>query len=171
VILFRDSRTRNLRKLDQMARKPQPNQRRIENRKAYHNYHILEKMEAGIALTGSEVKSLRAGHAQLTDAFVRIDGSDAVLVAAQIDRYPPATDFNHDPLRKRRLLLHRRELRKLEQEVARTGRTIVPLSMYFNDRGIAKVELGLAVGKKEFDKRQDLKKRDAQREIDRAMKK
>lgn len=154
-----------------MAKKPQPNQRRIENRKAYHNYHILEKVEAGIALTGTEVKSLRAGQAQLTDAFVRINGSEATLYAAQIDRYPPATEFNHDPLRKRRLLLHRRELRKLEQEVARSGRTIIPLSIYFNDRGIAKVELGLAVGKKEFDKREDLRKRDAKREIDRAMSK
>ncbi len=152
-----------------MAKKPQPKSRRIENRKAYHQYHILEKVEAGIALTGTEVKSLRAGQAQITDAFVRINGSQATLYGAQIDRYPPATDFNHDPLRNRRLLLHRRELRKLEQEVARTGRTIIPIAIYFNDRGLAKVELGLAVGKKEYDKRQDLKKRDAQREIDRAM--
>lgn len=152
-----------------MAKKSEPNKRRIENRKAYHSFHILEKVEAGIALTGSEVKSLRAGHAQLTDAFVRIHGREASLYGAQIDRYPPATEFNHEPLRKRRLLLHKRELLKLDEAVARSGRTIIPLSIYFNARGIAKVELGLAVGKKEFDKRQDLKKRDAQREIDRAM--
>lgn len=154
-----------------MARKPDTNQRRIENRKAYHNYHIVEKVEAGIALTGSEVKSLRAGHAQLTDAYVRIHGFEAVLYGAQIDRYPPATDFNHDPNRKRKLLLHRREIRKLETEVARAGRTLIPLAMYFNPRGIAKIELGLAVGKKEFDKREDLKKKDARREMDRAMSK
>lgn len=152
-----------------MAKKPQTNQRRIENRKAYHSYHILEKVEAGIALLGSEVKSLREGHAQLTDAFVRINNLQATLCGAQIDRYAPANEFNHEPLRKRRLLLHRRELVKLEEEVARSGRTLIPLAIYFSPRGVAKVELGLAVGKKDFDKRQDLKKRDAQREIDRAL--
>jgi SsrA-binding protein len=129
-----------------MPKKPADNQRRIVNRKARHDYHILATLEAGIVLTGSEVKSLRAGQAQLTDAFVRLD-----------------------PQRKRRLLLHKREIRKLQPQLATRGTTLIPLSIYFNDRGLAKLELGVAVGKKTYDKREDLKKRDHQREIDRAM--
>ena len=152
-----------------MPKKPADNQRRIVNRKARHDYHILATLEAGIVLTGSEVKSLRAGQAQLTDAFVRLDGTQLTLVGAQIDRYPPATDQNHDPQRKRRLLLHKREIRKLQPQLATRCTTLIPLSIYFNDRGLAKLELGVAVGKKTYDKREDLKKRDHQREIDRAM--
>jgi SsrA-binding protein len=152
-----------------MPKKPSDNQRRIVNRKARHDYHILATLEAGIVLVGSEVKSLRAGQAQLTDSFVRIDGDQLTLVGAQIDRYPPATDRNHDPQRKRRLLLHKREIRKLQSQLTAKGTTLVPLSIYFNDRGLAKVELGVAAGKKSYDKREDLKKRDHQREIDRAM--
>lgn len=152
-----------------MPKKPPDNQRRIVNKKARHDYHILATLEAGIVLTGSEVKSLRAGQAQLTDSFVRIDDGQLTLVGAQIDRYPPATDRNHDPQRKRRLLLHRREIHKLQAQLAAKGTTLIPLTIYFNDRGLAKVELGVAVGKKTFDKREDLKKRDHQREIDRAM--
>jgi SsrA-binding protein len=152
-----------------MSKKPPENQRRILNKKARHDYHILATLEAGIALTGSEVKSLRAGQAQLTDSFVRIDGSRVTLIGAQIDRYPPATDRNHDPQRKRRLLLHKREIVKLGPQLAQKGTTLVPLTIYFNDRGLAKIELGLAIGKKTFDKREDLKKREHQRDIDRAM--
>jgi len=152
-----------------MAKKPQEPQRRIVNRKAQHDYQIHENVEAGIVLTGSEVKSLRAGQAQLTDAFVRINGYTATLYGFQIDRYPPATDRNHDPQRNRRLLLHRSELAKLAAQLAQAGRTIVPLSVYFNARGIAKVELGLVTGKKLHDKREDLRKRDHQKEIKRTM--
>jgi SsrA-binding protein len=152
-----------------MSKKPPENQRRIINKKARHDYHILATLEAGIALTGSEVKSLRAGQAQLTDSFVRIDDTQVTLIGAQIDRYPPATDRNHDPQRKRRLLLHKREILKLQSQLAAKGTTLVPLTIFFNDRGLAKVELGVAVGKKTFDKRQDLKKREHQRDIDRAM--
>lgn len=152
-----------------MGKKPSRPRPRVVNRKARHNYHVLRTLEAGIALTGSEVKSLREGRAQITEAFVRINAYEATLYGCQIDRYPPATEHNHEPLRTRRLLLHRRELRKLELELAQTGTTLVPLSIYFNDRGLAKVELGLAIGKKAYDKRQDLRKRDHQREIDRAM--
>lgn len=151
-----------------MAKKPDSNQRRITNRKALHDYHILERLEAGIQLTGTEVKSLRAGHAQITDAFVRVNDFDVKVYGVQIDRYPPAADANHDPLRPRKLLLHRREIRKLEPKLSQQGTTLVPLSMYFNPRGLAKVELGLVIGKKKFDKRQDLKKREHQREMDRA---
>jgi SsrA-binding protein len=153
-----------------MARKPTaPNERRIVNRKARHNYHILQTLEAGIVLTGSEVKSLRAGAAQLTDAFVRIHEEEATLYGLQIDRYPAATDRNHDPLRTRRLLLHRREIRKIRPQLDQKGITLIPISIYFSSRGLAKVELGLATGKKEYDKREDLRKRDHQREIHRAM--
>ncbi len=153
-----------------MAKKPtSPNDRRIVNRKARHNYHILATVEAGIVLTGSEVKSLRAGAAQLTDSFVRITDTEAILYNSQIDRYPAATDQNHEPLRPRKLLLHRRELAKLRPQVEQKGVTLVPLAIYFNQRGIAKVEVGLVTGKRDYDKRQDLRKRDHQREIKRAM--
>jgi len=151
-----------------MASKKQPSQRRIVNRKARHDYHIIETVEAGIVLTGSEVKSLRAGHAQLTDAFVRIRSYKATLYGCQIDRYPPATDRNHEPNRNRRLLLHRREIEKLTSKLNQSGTTLIPLSMYFNSRGLAKVELAVATGKKQYDKRQDLRKKDHQREIARA---
>jgi SsrA-binding protein len=152
-----------------MAKKQKSDQRRIANRRARHDYNILAKIEAGIVLVGSEVKSLRAGKAQITDGFVRINDDGATLYDAQIDRYPPATDQNHEPKRKRRLLLHRRELRKLANEQKQTGVTIIPLSLYFNSRGIAKIELGVATGKKQHDRRQDLKKRQHQKDIDRAM--
>lgn len=152
-----------------MPQKPLENQRRILNKKARHDYHILATLEAGIVLTGSEVKSLRAGQANLTDSFIRIDGTNATLVGAQIDRYPPATDRNHDPQRKRRLLLHKREIHKLEPQLTEKGTTLIPLSIYFSDKGLAKLELAVAIGKKTFDKRQDLKKKEHQRDIDRAM--
>jgi SsrA-binding protein len=153
-----------------MAKKPaSSNDRRIVNRKARHNYHILHTVEAGIVLTGSEVKSLRAGAAHLTDSFVRVSDRDATLYNSQIDRYPAATDRNHDPLRPRRLLLHRRELAKIRPQVEQKGVTLVPLSIYFNSRGLAKVELAVVTGKKEYDKRQELRKRDHQREINRAI--
>jgi SsrA-binding protein len=152
-----------------MARKPATDARRIVNRKARHDYHILQTIEAGIALTGTEVRSLREGRAQLTEGFVRITDYEVTLYGCQIDRYPPATDRNHDPKRKRRLLLHRREIRKLAGQIQQAGVTLIPLSLYFNQRGIAKIELGLGTGKKQYDKRQDLRKRDHQREINRAM--
>ena len=151
-----------------MARKPKDTARRILNKKARYNYHILQTLEAGIVLTGSEVKSLRAGLAQLIDAFVRVRGSEATLYGCQIDRYPPANQLNHDPLRPRRLLLHRRELHKWAAQLHQPGTTLIPLSIYFNARALAKVELGLAIGKKHYDKRQELRKKDHQREIRRA---
>jgi len=151
-----------------MARKHTDSPRRIVNRKARHDYFIHETVEAGIALTGSEVKSLRGGHAQLTDTFVRIQDNKATLHGCQIDRYPPSAERNHEPNRARRLLLHTRELRRLAIKLQQRGMTLIPISLYFNRRGIAKVELALASGKKQYDKREDLRKRDHQREIDRA---
>lgn len=142
---------------------------KIVNRKARHEYHIHETIEAGLVLTGSEVKSLREGRVQLHDAFVRINDTQATLYGCQIDRYPPATDRNHDPQRSRRLLLHRREIRKLALALNQSGVTIVPLSIYFNSRGIAKIELAIATGKKQRDKREDMRKKEHQRDMERAM--
>ncbi len=151
-----------------MAKKPRQTDRRILNKKARHHFHILQTVEAGIALLGTEVKSLRAGQAQLTDAFVRIRGYKAILYGCQIDRYPPADQQNHDPLRNRSLLLHRGEIQKLTVQVNQPGVTLIPLSIYFNARGLAKVELGLAIGKKRYDKRQELRKKDHVKEMRRA---
>ena len=153
-----------------MAKKKlQKNTNKTVNRKARHEFYILETVEAGLVLVGSEVKSLREGRVQLTEAFVRINNLQATLYGCQIDRYPPATDRNHEPQRNRRLLLHRREIRKLAQALSQSGVTIVPLSVYFNKRGIAKMELGVATGKKQRDKREDMRKQDHQRDIERAM--
>ena len=151
-----------------MAEKQPTPQRRIVNRKARHDYFVLRTVEAGIVLTGSEVKSLREGRAQLTEAFARINGTVATLYGMQIDQYAPATDHNHEPQRHRRLLLHRRELRRLTPELAQPGRSLVPLSVYFNPRGLAKVELALVTGKRQYDKRQEVRKREHQREMNRA---
>ena len=151
-----------------MGSKPTSDQRRIVNKKARHEYHILDTIEAGIALTGSEVRSIRNGRAQITDGFVRINGFEATLYGCQIDRYEHAVEAKYDPKRKRRLLLHRREIRRLSAQLAQKGVTLIPISIYFNPRGLAKVELALATGKQQYDKREDLKKRQHQRDIDRA---
>ncbi|HSW46218.1 MAG TPA: SsrA-binding protein SmpB [Phycisphaerae bacterium] len=151
-----------------MSKKPKETGRRILNKQARYHYHVLQTIEAGIALTGSEVRSLRQGQAQLSEAFARIRGNAVTLHGCQIDRYKPANEFNHDPLRIRRLLLHRREIHKVASQLHQRGVTLIPLSIYFNDRGLAKVELGVAIGKKQYDKRQDLRKKDHEREMKRA---
>ncbi|MDR1387189.1 MAG: SsrA-binding protein SmpB [Propionibacteriaceae bacterium] len=139
-----------------------------QNRKARHDYHLHDRFEAGLVLTGTEVKSLRAGRASLTDAYVTIDDGEAWLREAHIPEYAFGTWTNHAPRRVRKLLLNRRELAKLNREAQVPGQTIVPLSIYFSD-GYAKVEIALATGKREWDKRQTLAARDAQREVERAM--
>jgi SsrA-binding protein len=151
-----------------MASKSGSEQRRIVNKKARHEYHIMETVEAGIVLTGTEVKSVRAGRALIADGFVRINGYTATLYGCQIDRYEHAGPLQHDPKRKRQLLLHRREIRRLVGQLNQKGITLIPISLYFNARGLAKIELGLATGKQQHDKREDLKKREHQRDIDRA---
>lgn len=138
-----------------------------ENRKARHDYHIHETYEAGIALTGTEVKSLRAGKANLKDSYARIDNGELMLHNMHISPYEQGNRFNHEPLRTRRLLMHRYEINKLIGKTQEKGYTLVPLKLYFT-RGKAKVELALATGKKTYDKRQDIAARDAKREIDRA---
>jgi len=139
------------------------------NRKARHDYDILEKIEAGLVLTGTEVKALRVGRANLKDSFARIEQGHAVLQNMYIGPYDQGNIRNHDPTRLRRLLLHRYQIRRLVGRVSEKGLTLVPLSLYFNDKGIAKVELGLARGRKTYDKREAVAEREAQREIERAL--
>jgi SsrA-binding protein len=134
------------------------------NRKARHDYAILDTYEAGLALTGTEVKSLRAGHASLVDAFAQEHGGEIYLHGMHIPEYVKGTWTNHEPRRTRKLLLNRIEIDRLLGKLKESGLTLVPLSLYFSD-GWAKVELGLARGKRAYDKRQDLAKRDAEREI------
>lgn len=136
------------------------------NRKARHEYFILDTLEAGIALQGSEIKSIRAGKVSLAEAYVAIEGQEAWLVNAHIAPYDQASHFNHDPTRPRKLLLHREEIDRLWNQVRQKGVTIVPLRVYLKD-GRAKVEIAAAKGKKLYDKRADIAKRDAQREIER----
>ena len=138
------------------------------NRKARHDYAILDTFEAGMALTGTEVKSLRAGRASLVDAFGHESNGEIYLHGMHIPEYTQGTWTNHEPRRVRKLLLHRDDIRKMQGKLRDEGITLVPLSVYFHN-GYAKVELGLARGKKSYDKRQDLAARDAQREITRAV--
>ena len=138
------------------------------NRRARHDYFIDETIEAGLVLTGSEVKSLRAGKAQLKDSHARIERGEAWLANAHISEYNPAAQFGHEPTRKRKLLLHAREIDRLTGKVKEKGLTLIPLRMYFKN-GRAKVELGLARGKKQYDKRESIKERETDREVDRAM--
>jgi len=138
------------------------------NRKARHDYAILDVFEAGLALTGTEVKSLRAGRASLVDAFAQEKDGEIFLYGMHIPEYTHGTWTNHEPRRPRKLLLNRLEITRLIGRLRESGLTLVPLSLYFSD-GWAKVELGLARGKRSYDKRQDLAQRDANREISRAM--
>jgi SsrA-binding protein len=137
------------------------------NRKARHDYAIQDTYEAGMALTGTEVKSLRAGRASLVDAFAQVKDGEIFLYGMHIPEYAQGTWTNHEPRRTRKLLLKRAEIDRLIGKVRESGLTLVPLSVYFSE-GWAKVEIGLARGKKSYDKRQDLAKRDAEREITRA---
>ncbi len=139
-----------------------------ENRKARHDYHIEETYEAGMALTGTEVKSLRAGQCNLRDSYVELKDGQATLVNAHISQYKEGNRFNHEPLRPRKLLLHKMEIRRLGQRVRERGYTVVPLRIYFSGSR-AKVEIGLARGKHTYDKRHDLAERDARRDMEREM--
>jgi len=136
------------------------------NRRARHEYFILETFEAGISLQGSEIKSIRAGQISLAEAFVRLDGKEAWLEDAHIAPYEQASIYNHEPRRSRKLLLHSTEIRKLWNTVRQRGVTIIPLLVYIKN-GRAKVEIAVAKGKKLYDKRAEIAKRDSQREIER----
>ncbi len=139
------------------------------NRKAFHDYFVLQKMEAGIALTGTEVKSLREGRVNLKDSYVNFDRGEAYLVGAHISPYSHGNRENHDPERKRKLLLHRREIDRLEVQVVEKGLTVVPLRLYFKS-GKVKAEIAVVRGKKLYDKRESEKRRELEREAEAAMK-
>ena len=157
-----------------MAKKPSKNSagvRQIVNKKAFFNYEIIEKVEAGLVLLGTEVKSLRAGQADLEGAYARIRDGACRLVGCKIAQYPQASVANHPPLRSRKVLLHKRQITKLTGKLQQRGVTIVPLRLYFSERGFAKVELGLGRGKRQYDKRKQIQKREHAKDIDKSVKK
>ena len=137
------------------------------NRRARHEYFILEAFEAGLVLTGTEVKSLRDGRASLAEAYARVEGGEAILVGAHVPEYSHGNRTNHEPTRTRKLLLHRKEIERLQEGLEQKGLTIVPLKLYWKN-GRAKIEIALARGKKLHDRREDTAKREAQREMERA---
>ncbi len=165
-----------------MARKPNKNSKPrksddqgqsrsiSENRKARHRYEVLEKVECGVVLVGSEVKSLRDQKISIDEAYVRVNSGELWLVGADIPEYRQANRWNHDPKRNRKLLVHSKQLKKLSMRAHEKGLTLVPLRIYFNSRGIVKLMVGVCSGKKLFDKRESQKTRDVKRQIDRAMK-
>ena len=138
------------------------------NRKALHDYEVLQRVEAGLALMGSEIKSIRQGRVQLREAFARPEKGELWLLNAHISQYAAAGPFGHEATRKRKLLLHKSQIRELSRAVEEQGLTLIPLSLYLKD-GIAKVELALARGKKRYDKRATIARRDAEREVARAL--
>ncbi len=140
---------------------------RIVNKKAKFDYEFLDRYEAGMALMGSEIKSLRAGDAIIKEAYCAIEDGELYLINAHIAIFKQANINNHEPLRRRKLLLQKRELRKLEAKMKDKGLTIVPINIHENERGYAKIDIALARGKKAFDKRQDIKEKDVKREMDR----
>jgi SsrA-binding protein len=153
-----------------LAKKPEPGQTVVaQNRKARHNYFIEETFEAGLSLTGTEVKSLRGGRSTIAESYVTATEGEAWLVNATIPVYAGGNRNNHEPRRPRKLLLHRGQVNKLIGAIQREGRTVVPLQVYFNERGLAKLEIALALGKKAHDKRATIKERDWQRQRSRLL--
>lgn len=138
------------------------------NRKAAHDYFLGDRYEAGLVLKGSEIKSIRAGKISLAEAYVQIDGLEAWLVDAHVAPYEPSSIFNHEPRRPRKLLLHQKEINRLWDEVRKKGVTIIPTRVYLK-KGLAKVEIAIATGKKQYDKRQTIARRDAEREMERQL--
>ena len=150
-----------------MAREEKPI---AENRKARHDYFIDEVVEAGLSLTGTEVKSMRLGRVNLRDSYARVVNGEVFLMNCYVAPYEKGNRWNHDPYRDRKLLLHKKEIRELQAKVKQDGMTLVPLRLYFDKHGRAKLSLAVARGKKQYDKRQSLHEREAQRHIDRVMK-
>lgn len=140
------------------------------NKKARHDYFIEEVYEAGIVLTGTEIKSVRAGKVSIKESYARIQNNELVIIGMNISPYEQGNRFNAEPMRTRKLLLHKREIRKLIGLTTQKGLTIVPLQMYINEYGLAKIEIAVARGKKNYDKRDDIAKRDANRKMEQAMK-
>ncbi|MBM3284465.1 MAG: SsrA-binding protein SmpB [Candidatus Aminicenantes bacterium] len=135
------------------------------NKKAFHNYEIVESFESGIVLLGSEVKSVREGRISLKDSYAEIRNGEVFLLQAHISPYEPANRFNHEPLRERKLLLHRREIKRLIGKIREKGYTLIPTRVMFNEKGKVKVEISLAKGKRAYDKKQAIKERDLDREM------
>lgn len=148
----------------------QQNTINIKNRKARFNYEILDKYTAGIVLKGTEIKSLREGKASIAESFCEFNEGELFVINMNIEEYSHATHFNHTPKSERKLLLQKRELKKLEKEVRTSGLTIVPLQLFINDRGLAKLTVALAKGKKEYDKRETIKARESKRNLSRIKK-
>ncbi len=140
------------------------------NRKARHDYFIEDTYEAGLVLTGTEIKSIRQGRVNLKESYGRIENGEAFVYSMNISPYDHGSIYNRDPMRPRKLLLNRSEIRKIESALQQQGLTLIPLSLYLNEKGIAKLEIGVARGKKLYDKRQDIARRDANRNIDRILK-
>ncbi len=140
------------------------------NKKAFFNYYIEEKIESGIVLAGSEIKSVRAGKVSISEAYAVIKEKEVFLLNCRISPYDPASVFNHNPLREKKLLLKKSEIRKLAQKIERKGYTLIPLSIYIDDRNKAKIELGLCIGKKNYDKRDTERKKEIIHEIQKAAK-
>ena len=151
--------------------KPPPSTHKLiaENRRARYDYFIEETLEAGLSLTGSEVKSLRLGRANVAESYAAVEGRELILVNAYIPEYAAASRFNHEPRRPRKLLMHRRQIDRLLGSVNREGRTLIPMRLYWNDKGLAKLELAVAKGKKNHDKREAEADRDWQRDKARLM--
>jgi len=141
------------------------------NKKAYRNYELIERFEAGLSLLGTEVKSLRAGQADLAGSYARVENGQGWLVGVNIAKYKKDSTVGHEPIRKRKLLLHKTELRRIQIKLDQRGFTLVPLRIYFSDRGLAKVELALARGKRKYDKRTKITEREQKKGIDKDMKK
>ena len=153
-----------------MAKKSSPKDKPLaQNKKASHDYHILDTIEAGIVLTGTEIKSIRAARINLKDGFAQIKNGEGWLMKVHMSVYDQGNQFNHDPLRNRKLLLHKKQINQLAGEISKKGVTLVPLKVYIKN-GFAKVLLGLAQGKHDYDKRESIKKRDQEREIRRTLK-
>jgi len=144
---------------------------RAVNKKAYRNFELIDKFEAGLELLGSEVKSIRAGQTDLDGSYARIIKGECWLVGAKIAPYQQAGAASHEPARKRKLLLHKMEIRRIKTKLEQRGFTFVPLRVYFNDRGLAKIELALARGKKQYDKRKKITEREQKKDVDRSTKK
>ena len=153
-----------------MAEKKTGTKIKTHNRKAYHDYFVDEKYEAGIALFGTEVKSIRNGSVNLKDSYCSVKNGELYVIGMHVSPYEKGNIFNKDPLRPRRLLMHKREIRKLHSLIKQDGYTIIPLSVYFNERSKVKLEIGVCKGKKLYDKRDAAAAKDAKREIDRTMK-